>query len=440
MKLRVESSDEDIIIVKKDELIDIESEIILNSILKQIYPDKYIKRIIYKPYLDYFFPYLDLSLDGRSNQLTLFYGDQNVHLSDKKYCISCNKELSTGNLSKIQVPVSLCQRCLELLFHGYWDCLNRIENKALALLTSDNRPALHDKIVCENLFLPRCGFTNLNNKTIPCLISHGIGIVIYKDNHISLIFGTEDRIKYRMISGGGICGIILRVRNKILNIDELERFILDFCKLLKKIVIDFNSKISRDLIEGFCIHGGLEDKNFTYDKHLINGGPISKVTFLDWIFLTFFQYYKNRNFNMFAENYFLRIQEFLEHLINGFKEFEKYNLQIVDFISLYECYPPIDFNLRRFLEENFSEYFDKSHQLRINKDFFEEDKKAIILRLKNCFNWGFSEECKEEILGHEYFSIQGISGVFGPYLLVKMNNNENYNVILSTELIGRSII
>jgi len=118
MKLRVESSDEDIIIVKKDELIDIESEIILNSILKQIYPDKYIKRIIYKPYLDYFFPYLDLSLDGRSNQLTLFYGDQNVHLSDKKYCISCNKELSTGNLSKIQVPVSLCQRCLELLFHG----------------------------------------------------------------------------------------------------------------------------------------------------------------------------------------------------------------------------------------------------------------------------------------------------------------------------------
>lgn len=205
--------------------------------LSMVYPPKIVKRILFRPYLGKLFPHIDVEVPNHRTQLSFFYGRINMRFSREQNCTLCKTKLTEdnnmlGTESKSFIPICLCNRCKERVYYEYWDCLNSTIANALKSV-NDNSNLYNFEIElnkvethrCQNFLKPRCNFPTESSHTNPCLKNHGLALLMSNQRNLKLLSAPIDKLKYIMMWEGGIAGIIVGYKRKILNLELLEEWL-----------------------------------------------------------------------------------------------------------------------------------------------------------------------------------------------------------------------
>jgi len=400
-----------------------EQEFIVEDYFYHHYPLKIIKRIIFKPYLKQWYPYLDIVSPGYESQLTLFYGKYSLKLSSEKRCSLCLKLLNNSLNTNYILPISLCSDCLSKVHFRYWFCLRNIYNNGVknSLEYSSNI----DFKICGNLFKAQCGFPINSEKINPCLKNHAIAIILKDFDTIEIIIGSLESIKYQIIACGGLLSVILGNRNRIMNLEKLELVFNDITFIIDNFIRDY---------EG-------EKFKFIYGKFQFETSKNSKFI-KTCLLISFLRYYKCYTIKKIFQNLFAEAIIFLKHLITHIFYEIKYDIEILDFIELYKLFPPLSSGLRSYIEEFLIGFFesqkissvldkileDTLHNIEIEK-YFEDIK--LVNGYKDSINnyYNRKEINMEEVL----YSC-------GSYLFIREVQKKKIRVISIQEIIGRNII
>ncbi|MHA1413781.1 MAG: hypothetical protein ACTSO4_14330 [Promethearchaeota archaeon] len=409
---------------------------LLESYLMDLYPRRIIKRLIYKPYLGHYIPYMDVHDPRQGSQLFAFHGNIDINLSVRRICSACFNDLDGDSIKSLPIPVSLCNECYSRVFHGYWDCLWEAYNK-FELNDLEKEVCISNDFDKCDLLLPECGFVLSGDDVNPCLRNHAIGLIIQNNGRIKIIWERLENIKQLMILNGGLFGIILGVRNKILNILSLSSVLKRFSQLLERMIKEFKDKFYSDTLNFYGVEKHNSDfkilrakkSNYLLEKKL--GDYL-----LDWIIL---RYLLQDNSNLSVEylnSYYVEAFNFIRFFIEKFNEKRNFNLEILDFLELYQFFGPLTENFVSDLEERLSLQSNSKSTHQVLVERLKSDQSVILNDLINMFD-DKNELLRE--LDDVYFNINEVGGNFGSFIIVKTDLSEKWMIFNIQDFIGREI-
>lgn len=310
--------------------------------LSLIYPSKIVKRVLFRPFVGKLFPYIDIKTPTNQTQLSFFYGRISVRFSSERKCCVCEKQLNTQDkkiLNKSYIPLYICQECKRNIFYGYWECLKSTLINASHF--NSNNIGVDSPQRCNNFLEPRCGYPLDSDRINPCLLNHGIGLLL-KDNQTFTIYAAPlEKLKYMMAWDGGIAGIILGYSRRIMNLEQLERLFSNVVKSANQVIQKLNESI--------------DNKNqiikITVPQIQMRQNPENTLSLREWILFSFLKYYQNYEIQKYCRFLLDRPLFILKKVLEGI--LQDLDIEILEFLKLYEWYPPLDFKFREWLEGNF---------------------------------------------------------------------------------------
>ncbi|MHA1273976.1 MAG: hypothetical protein ACTSQS_11150 [Promethearchaeota archaeon] len=316
--------------------------------LSLLYPLNVISRVIYKPMLGRWYPFIDVKTEGYDRQLFFFYGKLSLRLSIERICSSCGKSLILeNNNNSAFFPVALCSDCSRFVYFGYRKCLRDLydlSNLSFELSGKNNK-----RVLCEDFLNPRCGYPIDSEVPNPCLRGHGIGLIMVDDSTLKVIIGPVSVLKYRMIWEGGLFGLILGYSDRILNLEFLRRILGELFKVVRFSLDEFNANSLGYIGKNGSFYFG------NYKVRLV----FSDLEFFDlfrsrslsqWLFVNFFRYYKNFCVKLYLNKFFKRPLFFLKFLVE--RIIGEIDIDIIEFLELFRCFTPFSFELRENYERD----------------------------------------------------------------------------------------
>jgi len=407
-------------------------DFVINA-LSNYYPIKIVKRFIFRPLLGRWYPYIDVKSPGYSTQLSLFFGKLNMSFSLEKTCSVCGTELTFKNSIDNYIPLGLCEKCLSKLHYNYWYCLNKVYNEHNSIDHSTQTPKGNQ--ICENLLLPSCGFPMVSEKTNPCLKNHGIGLVITDNITLKIIIGTLDTLKYKIIRGGGLIGIILGYSDRIMNIEILGRIFKDFLQFIRSCAKEFNDNTK------------FSSKNFdffqeTVVKVAVNHDNLSSIneskesTISWWFLINFLRYYGNYGAKVLVRDLLRKPIIILKFIVAQLLESKIFNFEILGVVEIFKFFSPVNHSLRDFCEKKIQKNFKIE---RIN-DFWPTFRKYLrrgeISNFSNFFDLEFISDLDNI---EKELEIKEVLTSLGSCLVIDSNLSKNPIIICIDDLIGRTL-
>lgn len=498
------------------------SDTFVKDSLQLIFPRKIIKRIILRPYLGKWYPYLDIYSPQRDPQLTYFYGSVNVNFKSKKVCALCESNLNnyttnlplTGrsvssnthqktNLIKVDsnpskplkhVPIALCPDCQKKVYYDYWDCLNAVIKRAFNLKVSSSgseatnfyyneskdfiNASYDNDVICENLLEPRCGFPKDSERLNPCLKNYGIGLKMYDTQTLKITIAPLESLKYQMIWGGGLFGVILGHRNRIINLETLTNLLPKIAGELTSVIDKINDDNS-DYVQGnndsISLNCRSDDKcnyNLYHQNHQnqdnsepsqlrmifspeeeeISNQVIShRIT--EWLIFSFFNYYNDNKVKGLLNYLLIRPSELLKCIVDALL---KQDIEVLNIINIYRKFPPLYAEFREYLEEYLGHYLVVNDFIDIKSDasnlsntlldaILKENKKiskappntTLLYRLFGNVVENFFQIKSYQLNKLEMYNVYTS---LGPWLISNTNLSREPSIIHINELIGKAII
>ncbi|MBN1216339.1 MAG: hypothetical protein JXA99_12970 [Candidatus Lokiarchaeota archaeon] len=419
----------------KDLAIGVENYI-SESIIQHIYPEKIIKRIIFKPFLGKYYPYVEIWSPYYETAYTFLYDIVDMWISNVKRCIGCDNDLNSENTEDIFIPIALCCKCKERVHLIYWKCCKNIINKSIKL--SDKYTQIYkldrgldnnQKITCDNFLEPTCNYPLDEEYINPCLKNQAIGLIITNNCKIMIIVAHADIIKYNIISQGGIFALIFGYSDRIMNLEILEEILINILQLVKEAIQDYNAKFD---------NAG-EKRDFLLLNYYV---PINKMDMDDFyklLTINYLNYYNIEEINVIINNY---IKEYLDVFIEIVYKIQKEtNLEILDFLDLFRIYSPLKYKFREFIENKISEELKFQNTEPFLNNFNIILKKENLMEVFDKINNLLKKYIlvKKNLDSMEEFIIHEIYCSMGSILVVKTNLNDNPIIITAESLIGKLI-
>lgn len=402
-----------------------------------LFPLKILKRVLFRPYLGKWYPYIDVHSPGYENQLSLLYGKIELEFLNKKLCCSCYKELDIDASLDTGVPMALCKDCSLRRHYGYWICLQKvIINIFKCNENNEDEEIGFQTNICENLLKPRCNFPLAFERVNPCLKNHAIGVIILTGNNLEVIIGTLDTIKYQMMWRGGIFGLIFGYSNKILNLEMLNHILRIFIKQLNQIIKEYSFHIKtifNDNLEKVNICKTRLRASFNKSESLLEK---DRKIINEWFFLNFLGFYTNYD----AKKLLITLIEpsfrLMEYVIKSIYKILNPNLELLDIIEIYKTFTPYSFELRTYFENNLNDEFNKediSDMLRYLRKTCEYDINSIILDI--------FDRVKAVNFRHivDKLKINEILCSLGSYIVINTDFSKDISFIQLNDLIGCKI-
>ncbi len=433
------------------------------GMMEYLYPKNVIKRIVYKPHDGCWYPYIDVMREEGQSQLSFFYGQVSVQVSEKRYCCGCFKEMRDEEIFNYRgVPVALCSNCFSKIYYGYWECLESTFFESLSgkrnLRFKGNMDGVNDLFIpedfnnengndfeqhqicgpCEDFFNSRCGFP-LNPELLnPCLKNHGIGLLMENSHVLRVMIGTLDSLKYQMIWNGGLFGVILGKKKQILNLALLSRV---FHEVLKE--IEGLTKRYNDSINGVSCGGmkGLK-KNIRISRYGKVKGGLFSFTINEWLLLSYWSHDSRFTVKQRIQEWLMPSMEYLMELVKEIMK--KHELEIVDYYDIMNSFAPFSENLGIYLEKH--EAIKRSEKYFLRKggcDQFDNFLKNLSANPEISFfnQQKFSEKFNMNNINRirpSNLEIEEIMGAMGKFLIVKTARLEEPIMITTWDLIGKS--
>lgn len=419
----------------------------LDCISAYLNPPQIIKRIIHKPILGYWYPHVDVQVNGRDPQLSLLQGNMSIRLSKNVYCPICSqklqKETRDFEFDLDFFPLASCSDCRARILHGYLECLDRIIRKGINAITFSNEKdtpnamvqsgpssssmkefksnsSLAARVCCEDFFNSRCGIKTKLDETAPCYLNHSIGLILEDYETIKVIIGTIHKLKYMMMRNGGLMGVILGKTSQILNLDLFERRVPVYLQKLKDSV---------DLYGTLKMDEKINDLQIWFQtKHGLPGNP-KKVNF--WLLVNFLSYYKDSDFTWLYFKLFDKPLKAFRFIINYVVEHT--DLELIDSIQIHKSLVPIKREIREACKMHFIKILDLDDLSDFSKDKLDDPEFNALLNNFEPFIQLSKSDFKEGV------EIRTISGAMATYLIGITNKGVNPVIINSNHLLGRQI-
>ncbi len=401
------------------------------NILTLLYPTKVIKRFIFRPLLGRWYPYIDIKSEGYESQLSLFFGKINMKFSMERECSYCGKILDNLKCSIDFLPVLLCSRCFSKVYYGYWNCLKEVYNNNFANPTKNKN--FKQRVICEDLFAPKCGYPIGSERTNPCLKNHAIGLIMVGDSTLKVIIGSLDALKYHMIWEGSLLGLILGYSNRIMNIEILEKMLNKIFLVLESCIEKFNNndKNPENIINN-SFFGEYKVKLISTYSNINNS--LNNYALGQWILINFLRYYRNFEIKRFIYNFFEKPLSFLKVLLKGI--LKEIDIEILQFIELYKYFTPLSFDLRHAFEDNFKEMLDIKEIAEFSRNAIEHKAGLTFFDITKTF--GNISFINFKALAKE-LEIYEILCALGPILIVNSNISDKPMLLSMYDLIGRKV-
>jgi hypothetical protein len=437
------------------------AESALKAYEELLHPLTIIKRIVYKPYLGHWYPYLDIYSPGYWSQLSFLYGKVSIHISNVRRCSRCLGNLGGDGVLTEEIPIALCKSCSNTVYYGYYRCLSNILKRALAENKTSqtqgrNKSERLDRnridgnlistVVCRDLLNPDCGAMVDLERINPCLKNHGIGLILYNQNKIGVLIGTIESIRYQMIWKGGIYGVLLGYSNKIMNLELLEKEMNSVTQALKAVFSNY-SKIS-NIGSPEIIPAMVYDDFHLLDKTKLDLGILQ-------ILVNFFNFYPDYNSKKIVRYILMRCIEIVEAIGGQVLSKLESSIEILDIIEIFKIQNPLHVELRGFLENIMKKEFLNSDVDQM--ELVTEGRlmnimpsiSRIIVRKIQSFRYPIESLVRrirdelglvqtDQLRGG--LEIQEVLGSFGSFLIVKGDFSEKLSLIQIGELIGQEII
>ena len=413
----------------------------VKTYLDVLSPLKIIKRVLFRPYLGRWYPYIDVYSPGYETQLSFFYGKIRLDVSKEKLCCHCHKYL-TSNFdflaNSLNIPVSLCNDCSSMIFYDYWDCLGKLIKDAFTHNQDDKeKESISKTLLCEDLLNPKCGYPITFEKINPCLKNHAIGVLILNHNKLEIIIGTLEAIRYQMIRKGGIYGLIFGYSNRVLNLERLRQILRDFIKQIKLIIEDYNQLVQKNNLNEEWKNikiSNLELINpFKGTKNLFE---LDKTIISEWFILNFLSYYTNFSSKKLMHMILTPSINILEYLVKNLYKKVELDIEILDIVELNKMFPPLNFELRDYYENLFKKWLGKNNFRDVIRNLSKNCENVI-----RCIIPSISDEMNsvnfEKI--NSTLKIHEIMCILGSYVILKSNHSNNYSCVNLNELIGHRI-
>ena len=413
----------------------------VKTYMDMLFPLKIIKRVLFRPYLGHWYPYIDVYSPGCDNQLSFFYGKIRLEVSNDKLCCHCYKHLNNnfGFLaSSLSIPVSLCKDCISMIFYDYWDCLGKIIKDAFTHNEDDKeKESITKTLICEDLLNPKCGYPISFEKVNPCLKNHAIGVLILNHNKLEIIIGTLEAIRYQMIRKGGIYGLIFGYSNRVLNLEMLRLILRDFIKQIKLIIEDYNFHVEKDNLKEESRNIKISNlESINHFKGTKNLFELDKTIISEWFLLNFLSYYTNYSAKKLMHTILTTSFNLLEYLVKNLYKKLEFDLEILDIVEINKTFTPLSFELRDYYENLFKKW--------LGKENFRDVLRSLSKNCENlirCIIPSISDEINivnfERINGK--LKIYEIMCTLGSYIILKSNQSDNYSYVDLNDLIGRKI-
>ncbi|MHA1499087.1 MAG: hypothetical protein ACTSRT_16290 [Promethearchaeota archaeon] len=412
-------------------------EQVLDSYLELLHPLSFIKRVLYRPFVGRWFPYIEVQSPSYWSQLSFFYGGIHARISNLRRCSRCFTILNSNNSVIDNIPISLCKTCSAEIYHGYWDCLDAILEKMFKCNAENDirRDKKHkdgeEMVVCKDLLNPGCGFLNDPERMNPCLRNHAIGIIIFSPTKIGILIGRLDLIKYQMIWMGGIYGLILGYSNRIMNLEMLENVLEQVAGDLKSLFLD----------KQVCSEGGsVELIPVVTNLKMSIKTTLKPNLGINWLLFCFYNYYNDYNSKKVINTFLTPCVGLFRAILDRLMGKTDTNLEILDFFELHNIYAPLNPRLRRNIESILRKSFEGVELIEISRIIAQESETSLI-RLQNLIRI-LEDEIKVfriDELSND-LEIHGVLGSIGPHLIIDCDISETPAIIHLNDLIGREII
>jgi len=444
------------------------------SSLSLIFPKRIIKRILYRPYLGSWYPYIDLFEPNKELQLTLFYGPINLVFTPYRICALCGKDLKkiTGykakgkieeksnrkkpKVSTIALPISLCDKCRREVYYSYWDCFsklieysfqnfcgNRKETEEISNMSVKN-------VLCQNFLEPRCGFPKDSEMLNPCLEDYGIGLMMTDTNTLKIVIGPMGTLKYQMIWQGGLFGVILGRHNRIINLQILAGLLPKFARHLRKSLNELNieSKSLEYQIENFA---SIEIAISTGDKIKKESNSSIHIQIAEWLIFAFFNFYNTNDAQTILNLSLLKPVSLLKQIMIEISK--NVDLEILEFINIFEKFPPFCDEFRKYIAEYLNHFLLMNNLISKHKNVDMILKVLLNLATKQDSNdinpcmeilrKMFLKITQNFLYLHSYqlneLELYQILASLGPFIIARTNISHEPSIIHINEIIGRLI-
>lgn len=405
--------------------------------MDMLFPLKVIKRVLFRPYLGRWYPYIDVYSPSYENQLSFFYGKVELEILKMKLCCGCYRELKSDAIVDIGIPVALCKECSSRVYYEYWSCLAKVVIDVFKCIENgEEDKSGFESTNCENLLKPRCNFPITFERVNPCLKNHAIGVIILTGNKLDVIVGTLETIKYQMIWRGGIFGLVFGYSNRVMNLERLSQILRVFIEQLDQIVKGYNSRIKRganEEHEKVHIHKAELIPSF---KKSENSLEVERSIINGWFLLNFLDFYTNYD----AKKLIFKIIEpsfrLVEYIVESFhkKLNLKFNLELLDIIEIYKTFSPINLDLRAHFENYLNEMLRKENIKYTLKSLRRNCEDDVILEVSDNIKVINFRNMTEKLEIYEILSSMG------SYILVNSNFSNRFSFIHLKDLIGCKIL
>lgn len=365
------------------------ADLFIEDSLSLIYPPRTIKRILYRPFLGKLYPYIDIKTPNILTQLSFFYGRLNMRISRERKCCVCEKVLNKSDeeiIWEAKVPLYVCQECRGDIFYDYWDCLRSTLLEASGRMINFGKA--ESSKVCPNFLEPQCGFPMESTHLNPCLENYGIGLLIRDAGTLALYAAPLTKLKYIMLWDGGIAGVILGYKRIIIQLDKLEELV----KIIGRISQNTIRTLNKTLESEHCpIKISLPQTGKTEGSHKFSHKNNALNEWILYNFLDYYQFYEAQKYcKIFLQRPLLILRELLEHILREVR------IEILEFLKFYKWYPPLAFNFREWLKENFKKTLDlkymrdftceRMERLRDGAIYSKENSVENALNSRNIYN------------------------------------------------------
>lgn len=419
--------------------------------LTLLYKPALVKRILFRPFIGNYFPYIDIRSLHQTTQLSFLYGRITMAVSKERRCVVCKKELNKVEKTMIEkesFPIYMCKKCEKKVFYEYWNCLkstmirayNSIPDKRIDAVNLrhtkknelNNENSANSTIAhrCANFLEPRCGYPVESSNNNPCLKNHAIGILMGNQNSINIFSAPIKKLKYMMIWRGGVAGVILGFKKRIINLELVETLMKKLFKIVYQVVRNINQKFKRKA-------EAEQIKIFIPQIQKIKNKSQAE-SFIEWLFYTFLRYYQSYGFQKFCRLLLDKPLFILKEVLKGIFKKTELDLEVLEFLKLYEWYPPLDLGFRDTLEKKFQTILDLDKMLQFRCSESEE-----ILKNREKFSaflkkWYSFDEITFSAL-REDLEIYNILGLFGNRIIINSNVSNQPCSLSMKDLSGRYI-
>jgi len=394
--------------------------ILSEDYLSDLYPQKVIRRILYLPLNNRWYPFADVQASNKKgSQLTLFYDTVHFSLSKNRICCLCERPLSRLYMNKSDFPLGLCEICKSKIVYNYFDCLEDIYRSSLQrVIQLDNSDRGIASCICSNLLEPRCGLPLSFERTNSCLKDHAIAIIFKDFSTIQVRIGLKATLKYKVLRDGGIFSVIFGMSYTILNIEKLGSILCNIFEELLNFTMNFNE--TREPSDNFTV-------NLDFARTSEN---VIKKMMESILLLQFLEYYQDHRAKLYLESLFGDIINFFLQLIGVMHK--KFNFIILDYIELYKKYPPLNLELRFAVER----YFEQELGIRSIEELFKLNFTELNLKLKRGWNT-YLESARFFTEIEESLEIYKVYAALGSSLLIQSDLYTFPIFITIRECIGR---